>query len=122
MRKAKLKFGGLAFAAITAAALSFGGVPAGSGSPMAQAGGATVIQDHGCIIGPEASGLPFPLVTLETHSVITPSGNTLLSCHFDVPRGYRPAKTMRHSGFLCDTFAGVTTNSMAVTTRGARYT
>jgi hypothetical protein len=122
MHQSKLAFSRLALVATITAVLFFTSVQAVPSSQVAHAaGGATVIQDHGCIISPEASGLPFPLLTKEkTHSVVTPSGNTLLSCHFDIPPGYRPAETMRHSGFLCDTFAGVTTNSTAVTTKGGK--
>ena len=83
--------------------------------------GATVIRQFFCGITPEASGLPIFLLTVEkTHSVVTPSGNTLLSCRFDIPPEFRPDQTMRHRNFLCNTFLGLTTTSMSVTTQGGK--
>ena len=41
------------------------------------------------------------ILTTETHSTITPSGNTVLSCHFDITADLSPAKTVRSSGFDC---------------------
>src|SRR5512133_1848145 len=75
--------------------------------------GATVINRFTCIIVPQASGLPFVLFTdVAAHEVDTPSGNSILQCHFDIPRGFAPERTLHHKGFLCSTFLGLTTNSM----------
>ncbi len=81
---------------------------------------ATVIKEFGCIITPQASGLPSTLFTTDTHSVVTPSGNTVLKCFFDIPEIMMPSSTMRHTGFLCNTYLGLTTNSMAVTNVGGQ--
>lgn len=81
---------------------------------------ATVIDEFGCSILASDSGLPINLYTTDTHAVITPSGNTLLKCHFDIPAEYIPTNTMRHSGFPCGTYLGLTTDSFSVTTRGGK--
>lgn len=81
---------------------------------------ATVIDEFGCSITPEASGLPIFLFTTDTHSVTTPSGNTILKCHFDIPDDFKPSATMTHAGFLCSTFMGLTTDSHSVTTKGGK--
>ena len=87
---------------------------------FAYANGATVIREFSCVISPAASGLPIPLFTTETHSVTTPSGNTILKCKFDIPDIYIPDATMRHSGFPCNTYLGLTTDSMSVTSVGGK--
>ncbi len=84
----------------------------------ASSGGATVIKDFGCWLGPAEWGGPFPLYTDDTQSVITPSGNTMLSCKFEIPDGFEPPKAVRNSGFLCNTFMGPTNDSEAVATPG----
>ncbi len=87
--------------------------------PAAQADGATVISDFGCGILPADSGLPVFLFTDEkSHSVQSPSGNVTLTCHFTIPEAFLPSATMQHSGFLCSTAFGLTTNTWSVTTKG----
>ena len=77
-------------------------------------GGATVITELGCIIIPPDWGGPFTLSTTDTHSVVTPSGNSKLTCHFVIPDGEAPDRAMRFQGFLCGTPGGTTTNTWSV--------
>jgi len=89
--------------------------------PAQARGGATVIKGFGCVIIPADSGLPIVLFSNEAaHEVDTPSGNSILQCHFNIPKGFSPAKTLHHVGFLCSTFLGLTTKSKSVTTRGGK--
>jgi hypothetical protein len=81
-------------------------------------GGATVIQDFGCQIIPPDWGGPITLYTTDTQAVITPSGNTKLTCHFDIPSGLEPKKANVEKDFRCGTFLGTTTDSQAVATPG----
>ena len=92
-----------------------------SALPAQARGGATVIKRFVCVIIPEDSGIPIVLFTDEAaHEVDTPSGNSILQCHFDIPERFKPARTLHHAGFLCATFLGLTTNSKAVTTKGGK--
>ena len=85
--------------------------------------GATVITDFGCGIVPADWGGPIFLFSPDrNHSVATPSGNTTLKCHFDIPAGLEPSKAFRARGFGCGTFLGFTTNSMAVASPGGKVT
>jgi hypothetical protein len=81
--------------------------------------GATVIKEFGCQIAPADSGLSAFLFTTETHIVNTPSGNTTLVCHFDVPEELQDEvqKAMKHEGFGCGTQFGVTFDTFAVTNK-----
>ena len=83
------------------------------------ADGATVIDDFGCTIGSSASGLSATLFSSESHSVVTPSGNSTLICHFDVPDALRGEVkgSIHNSGFICNTFGGITTNTKAKTNK-----
>ena len=53
-------------------------------------------SDYGAVISNEfecqLSAIPGAegLLTMEGHSTITPSGNTVLSCRFDIPTGFEP--------------------------------
>ena len=95
------------------------GFTAGFVSP-ANAGGATVIKEFGCVILPSDSGLTDYLFTNDTHSVETPSGVSILQCHFDIPDGLEPYKTMKHEGFPCNTYLGLTYDSKSITTKGGK--
>jgi len=82
---------------------------------------AVVIKDVGCSGFVPGSG--FPLHSDEkTHSTATPSGNTMLVCHFDIPEGEEPEKATRDSGFECGTYLGTTNNSKMVATPGGKAT
>lgn len=89
------------------------------GMTTAYADGATVAKKFGCGITPAHSGLSSHLFTTESHEVDTPSGNTSLICHFDVPEALQGevTKAMQQSGFPCDTFAGSTYDTKAVTNK-----
>jgi hypothetical protein len=63
-------------------------------------------------------GLP-NLVTTDRHAVITPSGNTKLTCHFEGPL---IAQTTVGKGFLCSTPLGETTESHFVYTKSGNVT
>jgi len=111
---------GLAVAGLVAAAAFFGTPLLGSNGSTTHADGATVIDDVGCALMAADSGLPSDLFTNESLSVATPSGNTTLTCHFDIPAGEEPAKALRNSGFDCGTGLGLTTNSRSVATPGGK--
>lgn len=85
-------------------------------------GGATVITEFGCVIIPPDWGGPIVLVTTDTHSVVTPSGNSKLTCKFDIPDGLEPAKAEKYNDFWCSTFAGLTTDSQSVVSPGGNIT
>jgi hypothetical protein len=59
------------------------------------------------------------LVTNDRHAVITPSGNTKLTCHFEGPL---IAQTTVGKGFLCSTPLGETTESHYVYTKSGNVT
>src|ERR1041385_145333 len=90
-------------------------------APVQARGGATVIKRFGCVIVPADSELPIVLFTSKaSHEVDTPSGNSILQCHFDIPKDFAPAHTLHHKGFLCSTFLGLTTDSKLVLTKGGK--
>lgn len=106
----------------TAACQSDSQGPLGNAA-LASAEGATVMNEFGCTLLSIDSGLAIDLFTTDpVHSTVTPSGNTVLSCHFDIPDGFEPPRAIRNDGFLCGTFAGVTNNSMSVATPGGTAT
>lgn len=77
-------------------------------------GGATVITELGCIIIPADWSGDAVLFTTDSHSVVTPSGNSKLTCHFEIPDGDAPDRAMRFQGFPCGTPGGLTTNTWSV--------
>jgi len=90
-------------------------------APPARALGATSIEEFRCSLPRSVSGLRIDLTTTEqAFAVATPSGQTLLQCHFDVPEGYRPDRAFQNTGFRCKTFKGTTFNSSAVVTPGGK--
>ena len=90
-------------------------------SPVEARGRATIIKGFECLIVPADSGLPILLFSSNvTHEIDTSSGNTILQCHFDIPEGLQPRRTLHHQGFLCGTLFGETTDSRSVTTRGGK--
>jgi hypothetical protein len=107
-------------AAVAAAVLT---ALAATTTAHAQNLGATVIDNFGCVLLGKDSGLKVNLFTSETtHAVITPSGNSLLQCHFTIPAGAEPNKAIVNKGFFCGTFLGGTTNSESVVTPGGTAT
>ena len=69
---------------------------------------ATVIMDFGCSLAPDDGG---PGFTTESHSVEN-KNFTKLTCHFTGLPFTDQAQIFK--GFLCNTFAGLTTDSMSV--------
>jgi hypothetical protein len=112
-RRLSLMVVALAFLAVT---LIFVAISLGSGPAAAQQRGATVIKEGTCILN--EPGVPV-LFTEDLHSVITPSGNTKLTCHFEGPR---IPKTVVGRGFLCQTFLGLTRESHFVYTKSGNAT
>lgn len=83
--------------------------------------GATVIDEFGCTLLSIDSGLDVTLyATGKTHAVVTPSGNTMLTCAFDIPEGHEPKPAINNTGFLCSTYGGTTYNSKSTATPGGK--
>lgn len=84
------------------------GLAAGVALPTSAqaADGATISKDFGCggFVPTPSGGIGAALVTFETASVVSGSGSTTLTCHFDIPAGLEPAKTTRAAGFPCYTY------------------
>jgi hypothetical protein len=96
--------------------LLFGVIALSPNGAVAQEEGAVIAKDFGCSVY-----LP-PAPTdrsIESHSVITPSGNTTFTCHFEGPS---IAETYVTEGFVCNTFAGSTNDMHFVYTKSGRGT
>lgn len=68
------------------------------------AGGATITKDFGCsgFVPTPSGGIGQSIFTTEAaSSVVSGSGSTTLTCHFDIPAGLEPPKTTRAVGFPC---------------------
>lgn len=90
-------------------------------SAPAMALGATSIEEFRCSLPRSVSGLRVNLSSdAKTHQVATPSGQTILQCHFDIPEGYRPERAFKNEGFRCRTFRGTTYNSSSLVTPGGK--
>lgn len=68
--------------------------------------GAAVYQDFRCSLSTVATGLPQKLFTQQSHATKTPSGNSVVVCHFDVPEGLAPSEAIVNEGLVCNTPAG----------------
>ena len=127
MRRFKL-VGIVALAGIVGVTLFLGIPLLGSnvGVSHAQGQGAAVIKDNACWIRSGASGLPGPLSVDESHTVVTPSGNVILICKFDIPEDWRPAKAIKNTGFGCGIAINggsvSTTDSMSIASPGGKLT
>ncbi len=83
--------------------------------------GATVIDEFGCSLLAADSGLDISLYTSgKTHAVVTPSGNTMLTCAFEIPDGHEPKPAINNTGFPCSTYGGMTYNSKSTATPGGK--
>lgn len=103
--------GAAAAAVIVAGGLSAGMAsadPAGS-NPIS----ATVDKDFGCTVLDEDGGL---VLGFSSHSVQTSSGHSTLTCQAEGVTPPTDGKALVQSGFLCGTFAGVTSDSHFVLT------
>jgi len=69
---------------------------------------ATVITEFGCALGSADGG---PGFTTDTHSVVNKNFHKI-TCHFTGLTPQDPA--LINKGFVCGTFLGLTTDSMAV--------
>ena len=96
-----------------------------AGSPNA----AVVLKDSdhpsGCFFMMPNSLVPL-FTTDEIHTTATSSGNVRLTCHFNIPEGFEPAKAVKASGFTCGIFLPsetvLTTNTEMVANPGGRAT
>jgi hypothetical protein len=96
-----------------------------AGSPNA----AVVLKDldhpSGCFFMMPNSLVPLS-TTDEIHTTATSSGNVRLTCHFNIPEGFEPARAVKASGFLCGIFlpseTAFTTNTEMVANPGGRAT
>jgi len=81
---------------------------------------AAVADDFGCVgfVPDGAGGSLGGLVTTESHSVVTGKGVTSVTCHFDHDVPLEQAYGAK--GFLCGTYAGVTSNTKMLATPGGR--
>jgi hypothetical protein len=99
-------------------ALVMAAMVAASALPVAAQGeGETGSQEASSCFFKEP-GLP-NLSTSDRHAVITPSGNTKLTCHFEGPP---IVQTTVGKGFLCSTPLGETTESHYVYTKSGNVT
>ena len=90
--------------AVVTASVGFMMMPTTARADSANA--ATITNDVGCSF--------FGGFTFDSHSVVTSNGNGVLKCKGNAaPPASGHAE--RASGFLCGTFAGVTTDSMQIT-------
>lgn len=67
---------------------------------------AVVLKDADHPVGCHASFPPLPPLFTddEIHTTSTKSGNTTLTCHFNIPAGYEPDKAIKSTGFGCGIF------------------
>jgi hypothetical protein len=88
-------------------------------APPAMALGASSIEEFRCTLPRSVSGLRVDLTTeAQSMAVATPSGATLLQCHFNIPEGYEPDRAFKNEGFRCRTFKGTTYESTSLVTPG----
>lgn len=84
------------------------------------ADGATISKDFGCggFIPTASGGIGTSIFTTESaSSVVSGSGSTTLTCHFDIPAGLEPSKTTRAAGFPCYVYDS---SNILVTTSDSR--
>jgi hypothetical protein len=107
----------VAVAMLASVALLFVAMSLGSRPAEAQEEGAFVIKEFACqaFVPPDL----FLITNEKTQAVVTPSGNTKLTCHFDGPA---VEETTVQKGFLCETFLGTTTESQFVYTKSGQGT
>jgi hypothetical protein len=80
-------------------------------------------SEYLCGVGADAAGFDIPfLLTDEVQVVATSSGNTKLTCQFDVPEAYRPSSAVVNTGWNCGTYLGLTTNSRSVASPSGNLT
>jgi hypothetical protein len=121
-KKKLLKKGGVAMKKIVMIMVAVGLVCLGASYAQAQ-NSAVIIKDIGCVTS-QCSGIS--LFTDETITVVTSSGNVILTCQFDIPEGFEPAKAIVTEGFECGIYTPdgnvITTDSKAVCSPGGKVT
>ena len=80
-------------------------------TPVAQSSGANVIDDFGCAITLAPIGGP-GVYTVDSHAVITPSGNVQFNCTGAIPPELAPRRAVRVVGLGCGTQGGFTWDSV----------
>jgi hypothetical protein len=74
----------------------------GVSGAYADDGGAVIIKDIACWW---SSPIGF-LTTMDSHTVVTPSGNVVLVCHFDIPEELVPDEVVKVKGLSCGIYTG----------------
>jgi hypothetical protein len=82
----------------------------------------TVSKGFECKLLARDSGLPVTVVTTNTHSVISSSGNSTLTCHFTYKGTGLPTSALQIRKFTCGTYAGITTDSKVVISPSGKIT
>jgi hypothetical protein len=82
----------------------------------------TVTKGFDCKLLARDSGFPVTLVSNKTHSVISSSGNSTLTCRFSYSGEGLPTKALKIKNFPCGTYAGMTNNSKVVISPGGQIT
>lgn len=96
---------------------TFAPTPAFAGSSNA----AVITREGGCTgFVPTASGGIGAALISDALQVQTKSGIVTMTCHFDIPEGFEPARTTRAVGIACGTFAGFTTDARMTASPGGR--
>ena len=95
------------------------------GNSLVHAVGATIVEDTQCVLGSDASGLDVDLFTTDYQKTITPSGNVIAVCRFNIPEGQEPQKKalkMREFSCKVSTPDGIemTSNTLSVATPGGQ--
>jgi hypothetical protein len=101
---------------LAALAASVGIATTAASSSADPGNGATVVNGLFCFVFlPPVSG-----TTTDSHTVVTPSGNTVVVCHFDIPNP--TGKALVFKDFGCATLIGGTTDSQFVLSAGGQGT
>jgi hypothetical protein len=101
---------------LAALVASIGVAAAAATAPADPGNGAVVINDLGCFVFlPPVSG-----TTTDSHTVVTPSGNTVLICHFDLANPTGQALVFENFG--CSTLIGGTNDSKFVLSASGKGT
>jgi hypothetical protein len=90
--------------------------------PHAAFAKSSVNKGFECKLLARDSGLPITIITNKTHSVVSASGNSTLTCHFTYKGAGLPTKALKVNKFLCGTHAGTTNDSKLVITPSGKIT
>ncbi len=109
--------GGACVATLLALTTLFGGIASADSG-----GGAAVAKFDGGFVPGSFSGLGISLSGGQCINVVTPSGQALGRCHFEIPAGFAPARAIIVTGFACFGPNGQTGDSRFVATPGGQAT